>query len=89
MSTPIDAVLAAVRARVADARVSRLGVTHPVDDDNVWFIQTASGAAEVQIDSRPNGQPPFLIETDQHRQVTAVTVEEAIDVVERWLLAAQ
>jgi hypothetical protein len=89
VSTPIDAVLASVQRAVAGAQVSRLAVTHPADDDNVWFIGTASGKAEVQIDSHPNGQPPFLIEIDQQRPVTALTVGEAVDVIERWLLAAE
>ena len=89
VSTPIEAVLAAVRASVGGVRVDRLAVTHLADDDNVWFIRTSGGAEEVQIDSHPNGQPPFFIETDQHRQVTALTVREAIEVIERWLLAAQ
>lgn len=44
---------------------------------------------EVQIDSHPNGEPPFLIETDQRRQVTATTVREAVDVIQSWLLADQ
>src|SRR6266496_1178445 len=83
------AVLAAVRAGVAGARVDRLAVTYPADDDNLWFIQRAEGAARVQIGSHRNGRPPFLIESDQHdRRVTAVTVQEAIDVIEDWLLGA-
>ena len=89
VTTPIDEVLASVRARVAGVQVSRLAVTHRADDDNVWFIRTSAGAAEVQVDSHPNGEPPFLIETDQHRQVTVLTVREAIDVIEHWLLASQ
>jgi len=77
-----------VQAGVAGAGVSRLAVTHSADDDNVWFIRTPGGEVEVQIDSHPNGEPSFL-ETDQHSQVTATTVREAVDIIERWLLAAQ
>lgn len=89
VSTPIDAVLTAVRASVPGARVRRLVATHPADDDNVWFIRTSGAAAEVQIDSHPDGEPPFLIEDDQHGQVTTLTIQEAVEVIERWLLAAQ
>lgn len=90
MSAPIDAVLAAVRASAAGAQVARLAITHPADDDHVWFIRRSGGTAELQINSHhPDGQPPFTIETDQHGgSITVTTVEEAIEVIDHWLLAA-
>lgn len=36
-------------------------MTYPADDDSRWFIKTEA-EKEVQIESRPDGRPPFLIE---------------------------
>lgn len=85
----IDDVLAAVRARVSGAEVSRLAVTHSADDDNVWLIRSSDGGVEVQIDSHPDGKPPFYLETDHHGQITATTAREAAAIIEGWLLTGQ
>jgi hypothetical protein len=85
----MDDVLAAVRAAVAGVRVDRLAVTHPADDDNVWFIRRPGGGEDLQIDSHPGGRPPFTIETDAGGPRTVATVEEAVALIEHWLLAAQ
>ena len=86
VTAPIEAVLGAVCARVPGVRVDRLTVTHPVDDDNLWFIRRSLAGPAVQIESRPEGQPPFLIESDGHdRRLWAAKADEAIEVIQEWL----
>jgi hypothetical protein len=72
-------------ARLPTIRIERLKVKHPADDDNVWFIKT-DGRFEVQLDSDPDGKPPFLIEGDlpDQRRETA-KVEEATNLILNWL----
>jgi hypothetical protein len=85
-STPVEAVFAALRARLPGIAVVQLRVAHPADDDNVWFIRTADCAHELQLDSHPGGQAPFYIERDgSDGRVTAATVGEAVVVIEEWL----
>jgi hypothetical protein len=85
VTAPIEAVLGVVSARVLGVRVDRLTVTHPVDDD-LWFIRRSLTRPAVQIESRPEGQPPFIIEIDGHdRRLWASTADEAIEVIEEWL----
>jgi len=86
VTAPIEAILGFESARVPGVRVDRLTVTHPVDDDNLWFIRRSLTRTAVQIESRPEGQPPFIIEIDGYdRRLWAWTAGEAIEVIEEWL----
>jgi hypothetical protein len=46
-----------------EVKVWQLHVTHPADDDGIWFFQL--GNIEVQAESS-NGNCPFLVESTQH-----------------------
>ncbi|MEU7832984.1 MULTISPECIES: hypothetical protein [unclassified Nonomuraea] len=81
---PVDKIFAALRKAFADIEVERISKTHAADDDNVWFIRRRSGAIELQLDSMPNGDPPFLLESDSGRAGTS-SVEEAITLLISWL----
>jgi hypothetical protein len=83
---PIDEVFAALRRSFSDIRIERLSVTHPTDDNNVWFITRASVGTELQIDSMPNGAPPFLLESDSDGARTE-DASEAIQRLTEWLHA--
>jgi hypothetical protein len=76
-------VLDELRRRVPGLVVERLQVTHPEDDDNVYFICDPRGLDRVQIDTRPNGQPPFLIEADERYETNDATQASAI--IHDWL----
>ena len=65
---PIDQVFAAVMAGYPQTQIERLAVTHPADDDNVYWVQL--GNVCVQIDAHPNGQPPFYVEDSTQRFTT-------------------
>jgi hypothetical protein len=83
---PIDEVFNALRRSFSDIRIEHLSVTHPADDDNVWFISRMGAGIELQIDSMPNGAPPFLLESDSGRARTE-DASEAIQRLTEWLHA--
>jgi len=58
----LDLLLERIREAYTDVRVERLTGTHPADDDNVYWINR--GPIEVQIDTAPDGAPPFVVESD-------------------------
>lgn len=57
----IDGILAEVKRSLPNVQISQLTVTHPADDDGVWFFKLPSDRNEVQIESS-TGHCPFLIE---------------------------
>lgn len=59
---PIDQALDQLRQEIPDLVVERLLVTHPADDDNVFFVGRGEDLDCVQVDTGPDGQPPFFIE---------------------------
>ncbi len=79
--TPVEQLLAAISRSRPDVRIERLTVTHPADDDNVWFIR--DGRREVQLDCHPGGSGPFLVEGDEEAPVQVADVEEALAAVQR------
>ncbi|GAA1788926.1 hypothetical protein GCM10009682_08730 [Luedemannella flava] len=81
---PVDDILFALRKSYPGLQVVRLSVSHPADDDNVWFISLPPDGPELQLDSLPNGRPPFLLESDWARAQTA-DIEEAIEQLSEWL----
>jgi hypothetical protein len=80
---PVDQVLARVRVVVPGLEVVRLLVTHPADDDNVYFLGDEHGVDRVQIDTGANGRPPFLIEAEERFETSDVA--EAAAVASSWL----
>jgi hypothetical protein len=88
---PVDAVFSQVQQAVTDANFERLAVTHPADDDNVWWIWIGPGPRDigqrsVQIDTAPGGTPPFLVEGDGEGQwLQTSDAAEAGAAVIRWL----
>jgi len=73
---PFDLVVAAVRRIAPSAVVEQLVGTHPADDDNVFWFGPTDNPGRVQVDTRPQGRPPFLIEAEQ-RFVTDDPAEAA------------
>jgi hypothetical protein len=66
---PVDDVFAALVARFPAAHIERLAVAHPADDDNVYWISL--GGAEIQVDTSPDGRPPYRVEDDSPPVVVA------------------
>lgn len=83
---PVDAVLASLHAARANLSIQRLRVSHPADDDNLWFIGVAGQPDDVQIDAHPGGQPPFLIEgNDDGQRLSTSDTDEAVATILSWL----
>ncbi|GAA1693120.1 hypothetical protein GCM10009765_48110 [Fodinicola feengrottensis] len=80
---PIDRIFAALRELFPALLVTRLSVKHMSDDDNVWFLSLTRNF-DVQIDSRPGGNPPFLLESDRARMSTDDLVV-AVETLDLWL----
>ncbi|MFB9238454.1 hypothetical protein ACFFWC_23480 [Plantactinospora siamensis] len=80
---PLDDLLDALRRQHPTLVVERLGKTHPTDDDNVYFLGLGHVANIVQVDTGPNGQPPFLIEAED--RVYASNPTEALTAVQTRL----
>ena len=87
----MENVFALVKAAVDDVSIERLTVTHPADDDNVWWLWVGKGPREsgqrsVQIGSTPGGGPPFLVEGDTaDERLHTSDPEEAAAAILRWL----
>jgi hypothetical protein len=76
---PIDDVFDQLREHLPGLIIERLEVTHPADDDNVYFIGNDNQFDRVQVDTAPGGQPPFLIENGEQHETTDTT--EAVTLI--------
>jgi hypothetical protein len=77
----IDQVIAGLRRRHPDLRIEQLRVTHPADDDGIWFFKLPSTEIEVQLESS-TGSCPFLVESSRSpERQHAATIVEAINMV--------
>ncbi|MDX3078081.1 hypothetical protein [Streptomyces sp. MI02-7b] len=63
--------------------IERLAVAHANDDDNVYYLGDAAILDRVQLDTGPDGQPPFLVEADD--RVVTSDVAEAVAAASRGL----
>jgi len=59
----IDQIIELLVGRIPDIQISQLKVTHPADDDGLWFIKVPERTEEVQIESS-SGNCPFVIESN-------------------------
>ena len=83
--TPVKQLFAALRHEDPEIEINRIRVKYPADDDNVWFIRLRS-SVEVQIDTHPGGQSPFLIESDPEGQrLETSDLQHAVAVILAWL----
>src|SRR5215472_1100931 len=80
---PVDQVFDKLRQKVPGLIVERLQVTHPADDDNVYFVGDEQGRDRIQIETAPDGQPPFLIENGGRSQTS--DTGEAVSLINRLL----
>jgi hypothetical protein len=81
---PIDEVFDALRARFADLWIERLRVTHPADDNNLWYLGLRGRDEDVQIECAPDGRSPFTLESDTARE-EALDVGNAVATLSEWL----
>jgi translation elongation factor P/translation initiation factor 5A len=82
---PIDEVFSQLREQVPGVIIERLEVTHPADDDNVYFIGDQHQFDRVQVDTYPDGQPSFLIENENGLRHETTDTTEAVTLIRDWL----
>jgi|SRR5437899_2320233 len=63
MPRDIDQIIELLRRRVPGVQITQLQVTHPADDDGLWFVTVPERKRQVQIESS-SGDCPFIIESD-------------------------
>jgi hypothetical protein len=80
---PLDELLDQLRLRIPGLIVKRLQVTYRGDDDNVYFIGDEHGPGRIQLDTAPDGQPPFLIEDGGRHETTDIA--ESIGIITSYL----
>jgi hypothetical protein len=85
MTTPVDQLFVGLRKRFEDLEVQRLFVRdRDVDDDNLWYLSRPGLESNVQVESRPGGSLPLILESDVER-VEVESVERAAAVLAQWL----
>ena len=81
MNRDIDLVIAAVAGKYPGTTVEQLTVSHPADDDGIWYFRRAGFGLEVNVESSA-GMLPFLVESNGTDQANhASTIEEAVQLV--------
>ncbi len=58
----IDKIIEAVKTQFPNIIVEQLKVTHPADDDGIWYFSFEKLKDEIQIESS-YGKCPFLVES--------------------------
>ena len=89
---PIDEVFTDLRREFPDLVIERLVGTYLADDDNVFWLcigppQSLRGKESVQVDTKPGGRPPFLLEGERHvgEHVEMRDASDARPVLMEWL----
>lgn len=77
----IDEIIKRLLGVLPGAKITQLQVTHPADDDGLWFIKVPGVQGDVQIESS-SADCPFLIEsTFNNESRTGNTIEEVVSIV--------
>ena len=78
----VDVIADEVRKHFPELLVSQLKVTHPADDDGIWFFHLpAKPDDDIQIESS-SGFCPFLIENNRDdSRLLGQTVEEVASII--------
>lgn len=64
-----------------DGEVSQLQVSHPADDNGIWFFSRKTSLVELQLEST-TGTYPFLIESSGHnKRIVANSCEEVLNIL--------
>ena len=80
MQCDIDSVIAKLQRAFPKIAVEQLRVPHPADDAGIWFFTYPGVDDEVQLES-PDGQAPFLVESNRAPVTDAMTPDEAVALV--------
>jgi len=85
MKRDIDLIIERLQIAHPQVQVEQLRVTHPADDDGIWFFTRPDFPFTVQLESS-YGVCPFSMDTNEDEEVVhAQTVDEAIETLGLWL----
>lgn len=81
-SRDVDRIIEDVRQIFPEIIVEQLKVTHPADDDGLWFFHLPENPKdEIQIES-PYGNCPFLIENMRNdERKNGETIEQVVAII--------
>jgi hypothetical protein len=81
----IEKVIERVKASLPEVQWEQLKVTHPADDDGLWFFTLPGLKESVQAESS-SGMSPFIVEGFKTGQcVDGLTIDETADKIIEWL----
>jgi hypothetical protein len=83
----IDLISESVKQQLPSVQVYQYHKTHPADDDGVWWFSLPDIEPDIKLDS-PNGNSPFMVETNEQWGVNARTandVNEAVSMIVDYL----
>lgn len=81
---PLDHIFDSLRASFSGLRIERLTVTNESNDELLWFISLPGKPVELQIECRPAGESPFLVESDDESKETN-EISVAVETLTAWL----
>jgi hypothetical protein len=85
----VDRIIELVKGRFPTVVVEQLKVTHPADDDGLWFFLLPPIRKEIQIESS-YGKCPFLVEHDDMEETATeklgVSVDRTVELIVDYLL---
>lgn len=88
MKRDIDGIIDSVKERFANAQVYQLQVSHPADDNGLWYFHFPGSKDDIQIESC-NGMCPFIIESNVGVAKDGRTVDEVVALICDYLLSVQ
>ena len=78
MEKDVETIIQFLKQEFPEVQVNQLEVTHPSDDDGLWFISWPNKKGEIQIES-PSGMCPFIIEsTEFNKPLHGKTVGDVV-----------
>lgn len=81
-SRDVDRIIEGVRQIFPEVIVEQLTVTHPADDDGLWYFHLPENPKDdIQIES-PDGDCPFLIENMRNdERKNGESVEQVVSII--------
>ncbi len=87
MKRDIDEIIDSVKRRFPEVEVHQLQVTHPADDNGIWYFYFSGNDDEIQIESW-NGMCPFIVESNRNDVAgNGITVDEVVQMICEHLLS--
>jgi hypothetical protein len=85
----VDRIIALVKKRCPGVKVEQLRVSHPADDDGIWFFSLLPTRKEIQIESS-DGMCPFVVEHDglltTATEALGISVDRTVELISDYLL---